>query len=219
MRSGARLTTMLVAILAAGTCSACGVGTGAGEVKSDRLRLADCWDGPFDLGPDFFAGIPYRESFQIRVQRGGEIEEVSDGVSILVNDVHAIRGDGGQPSLLGIPLEVGLPPEVTPPGVPITATDSPPQVSMAMYLHNTCFQTNSALYAVGGVITFESLFNGDRNETNAEQKLTSAVFDVEMADPRDQPAQGGQVPDELKSRVTGWFRFYFERGQPAQPFP
>ncbi len=219
MSRAGRTAAWGLTVMLAASGPGCAVGTGAGEVKSDRLYLASCWDGPFDLGPSFFAGVPYRESFQIRIQRGDDNEEVSDGVSLLVNDVQTIRGDNGLPSLLGIPLEVGLPPEVTPPGVPITPTDSPPQVSMAMYLHNTCFQTNSSLYAVDGVITFESLFNGDPNETNAEQKLTSAVFDVEVADPRDQPPQGGPVPDALKSRVTGWFRFYFERGQPAQPFP
>jgi hypothetical protein len=207
------------AIVSAALLAGCGVGNGAGEVRSDRLRLANCWDGPFDLGPDFFAGVPYRESYDIRIQRGDDIEEVSDGVAVLINDVHEIRGDNGQPSLLGVPLDVGLPPGVSPPGVPVTPDPSPPKVSMALYLRHTCFQTNSAVYAVGGVITFENLFNGDRNETNAEQKLTSAVFDVEMADPRDQPAGGGPIPEDKRSRVTGWFRFYFERGQPAQPFP
>ena len=219
MASHWRTAAWGLAVVLATATSACAVGAGAGEVKSDRLNLQSCWDGPFDLGPNFFAGVPYRESFQIRIQRGDDVEEVSDGLSVLIDDVHEIRGDNGMASLLGIPLEVGLPPEVTPPGVPITPSASPPKVSMALYLHNTCFQTNSALYAVGGVITFESLFNGDPNETNAEQKLTSAVFEVDVADPRNQPPEGGPVPDALKSRVTGWFRFYFERGQPAQPFP
>ena len=41
-----------------------------------------------------------------------------------------------------------------------------------------------------------------------------------VGDPRDatQGADGTYtLPDQ--SRVTGYFRFFFQRGQPAQPFP
>lgn len=208
------LMTGLVAGVVPFLWSGCSLGEGSGEVKSDRLFLANCWEGPYDLSPDFFAGVPYKSSFQIRIQRGSDIQEVSDGVSILVDDVHAIRR--GQ---LGMPLDVGLSPEVTPPGIPVTPTSSPPLVHMAMYLHNSCHAENSTLYAIRGVITFEDLFNGDPSETRADERLTTAVFDVEVGDPRDQPAGGGPIPPERLSRVTGWFRFYFERGQPGQPFP
>ena len=207
------------AVVGAFAAFGCSIGQGAGEVQSDRLRMENCWDGPYNMAPDFFAGVPYRSSFQVRVQRGGDIEEISDGVSILIHDVHEIRGDDGRPSLLNIPLDVGLPPGVTPPGVPIVPSSSPPKVSMTLYSHSTCHQTNSALYAVKGVVSFESLFNGDPNETNAEQRLTSAVFDVVVGNPSDQPPEGGPIPQDRLSRVTGWFKFYFERGQPGQPFP
>lgn len=196
----------------------CSVGEGAGQVHSDRLRVENCWDGPFDLNPDFFGGVPYRESFQIRIQDGSEIQEVSDGLSVLVRNVHQIRGEGGEESLLGIPLEVGLPSDVTPPGVVSEPDSSPPLVHMAFYLHATCHEQLSALYAVRGFITFENLFNGDPNETSAEARLTGAVFDVLVADPR-AVGQDGQIPEHKLSRVTGWFKFYFERGQPSQPFP
>lgn len=208
------LMTGLVACAVPFLWSGCTLGKGSGEVHSDKLALANCWDGPYDLGPDFFAGVPYRSTFQIRIQRGSDIEEVSDGVSILVDDVHAIRN-----GKVGMPLDVGLSPEVTPPGVPITPTSSPPLVHMALYLHNSCHAENSTLYAIRGVITFEDLFNGDANETSADERLTTAVFDVEVGDPHDQPAGGGEIPQEKLSRVTGWFRFYFQRGQPGQPFP
>lgn len=197
----------------------CSTGEGSGEVHSDRLRADNCWDGRYDMVPDFFAGVPFRSAFQIRVQRGNDIEEMSDGVSILVDDVHFIRGDDGRASLLEVPLEVGLPPEVTPPGVPVAPNPNPPKVHMALYLHSTCFEQLITLYAVRGVIKFENLFNGDPNETNAEERLTSAVFDVMVVDPRKQPPGGGPIAEEHLSRITGWFRFYFERGQPAQPFP
>jgi hypothetical protein len=219
----ARLPCLLARALLLATVpavwSACSLGKGSGAVHSDRLQLAGCWDGVYDMAPDFFAGVPYRSSFQIRIQRGGDIQEVSDGVSILIDDVHAIRGDEGRRNLLGKPLDVGLPPEVTPPGVPIRPSASPPFVHLAIYLHNTCHQQNSALYAVRGVISFDKLFNADPNETNAEERLTSAVFDVMVGDPRDQPPGGGDIPEAKLSRVSGWFHFYFQRGKPGQPFP
>ena len=95
----------------------------------------------------------------------------------------------------------------------------PPRVHLASYFHNTCREQISTLHAVRGVIVFEHLFNGDRNEPNAEQRLSSAVFDVVVADPRRQPPGGGPIHEDSLSRLTGWFQFYFERGQPGQPFP
>jgi len=213
-----RLAAWLAALVASAG-SGCALGEGSGEVVSDRLRVDSCWDGTYDLNPDFFAGVPYRDAFQIRIQRGGDLQEMSDGLSILIDDVHWVRGDDGRPSLLGVPLEVGLPPEVTPPGVPVQSDADPPLVHMALYLHNTCHEQLSTLYAVRGVITFERLFNGDPNESNADERLSSGVFDVVVVDPRKQPPGGGPIAEEHLSHVTGWFRFYFERGQPGQPFP
>lgn len=209
----------LLAVLAATSGAGCGLGGGAGEVRSDRLRIDACWDGPYDMEPDFFGGLPFRNTFQMRIQRGPDLQEMSDGLSILVDDVRAIRGDDGGGGMLGVPLEVGLPPEVTPPGVPVQPDPDPPIVHIALYLHNTCHLHPSTLYAVRGVITFDALFNGDPNETNADERLSSGVFDVMVVDPRKQPPGGGPIAEEHLSRVTGWFRFYFERGQPAQPFP
>lgn len=194
--------------------ASCTLGKGEGEIRSDRLKLATCWDGPYNMGPDFFAGVPYQRTFQIRIQRGNDIQEVSDGVSILVDDVDAIRN-----GKLGVPLDVGLSPAVRAPGRPVRPSASPPMVHLALYLHKTCHEQNSALYAVRGVITFERLFAGDPNESNADARLTTAVFDVMVGDPRDEPPEGGEIPAEKLSRLTGWFRFYFERGQPGQPFP
>ncbi|PIE05745.1 MAG: hypothetical protein CSA75_03170 [Sorangium cellulosum] len=208
-----------MAVLAVHSASGCALGEGAGEVKSERLGIEGCWDGPYNMQPDFFGGVPFRESFHIRIQKSGDLQEMSDGLSILVRDVHLIRGDKGNPSLMGVPLKVGLPPEVTPPGVAMEPDEDPAMVHVALYLNNTCHDASSTLYAVRGVIAFDQLFNGDPNETNADERLSSGVFDVMVADPRRQPPGGGPIAEENLSRVTGWFRFYFERGQPAQPFP
>jgi hypothetical protein len=73
------------------------------------------------------------------------------------------------------------------------------------------------VYSVGGSITFTSLFSGDPEETESDERLTEATFDATFADPR--LLVGDEAMDaEVQSRVTGYFRFFFQRGQPAQPF-
>src|SRR5262249_16733452 len=105
-----------------------------------------------------------------------------------------------------------------PPGFPIVADPDPALVHLTLYLHRSCHAQNSALYSVAGTMTFRALFNGDPNETNAAEKLTEAEFtDIVVGDPRDRVA-GGETIQTL-SHIRGNFKFYFQRGQPAQPFP
>jgi hypothetical protein len=189
------------------------VGEGDGWVRSERLYVEDCWNGPFDLDPDFFAANPYREeSLQIRMQRGDNIEEQSDGLTVLVNDVQTLRRNLNQP------VRVGLPVGVTPPGVPVEQVADPPKVSLSVYLHNSCHVQNAVVYSISGEIRFASLFSGDPNEESAEDRLTEATFEATFADPRRVAGVAEPDPNAL-STVSGYFRFYFQRGQPAQPFP
>jgi hypothetical protein len=199
----------LIAALALG----CSTGEGEGAVKSERLFIPGCWNGPFDLDPTFFAAEPAADSLIVRVQRGDNWEEVSDGLLVLIKDLGEVRKNG-----LGAALDVGLPPGVSPPGVPISYQENPPKVSLALYLNDTCHSQNATIYAIGGSITFNSLFSGDRNESDADDRLTDASFDATFADPREVQADGS-YDAARSSAVTGWFRFYFQRGQPAQPFP
>lgn len=206
-----RLGVIASLALLAGSCS---VGQGEGEVSSPRLLAPGCFDGPFSLGPSLFAANPYREQQIIRLQRGDDIIDNSDGLQVLVLDAEKVRGQLGQE------LDVGLPPGVTPPGVVITPDPTPPQVQVTLYLHESCHGQNVALHAVEGKIRFVKLFSGDRNEEDADDRLTEAYLtNVLVGDPREQPPEGGPIPAEKLSRLDGWFRFYFERGQPAQPFP
>jgi hypothetical protein len=205
---------LLVVPLVFGVSSAsCSLGAGSGFAHSDHLLAPECFEGAYDLGPTFFASNPYRDTQTIRIQRKNDIEENSDGIIVLVNQTDAVR------SKLGQALTVGLPPEVTPPGVPIKPNASPPLVGLTLYLHETCHGQNLALYAATGTITFAHLFDGDPNETSADEKLTHADFDVMVGDPRDQLPEGGDIPKDRLSHLVGQFDFYFQRGQPAQPFP
>lgn len=194
------------------------VGQGEGEAVSESLDIPDCWQGRYELGPDFFASVPFRDTQQIRMQRGNDIQEVSDGVAILVNDTPKIREE-----LLGQSLQVGLPnqllDEISPGASAELFPDEPPEVSMALYLQFSCHNQNVVLYAVEGEIRFTSLFSGDPNETSGAEKLTEAEFDVMVADPRHADPATLVVPDDLKSPLTGNLKFHFQRGQPGQPFP
>jgi hypothetical protein len=90
-------------------------------------------------------------------------------------------------------------------------------VSLSLYLHQTCHEQNSATYSVSGDITFSSIFSGDPNEEDSDARLTSAIFDVRFADPRD--LVDAEDPELVtSSNVHGEFNFFFQRGQPAQPF-
>jgi len=217
-----RLPALALAALAAISSTACSLGQGEGEVKSDNLLARDCWAGAYDMQPNFFAAVPYRETLQIRVQRGTDLQEVSDGLSILLDDVPQVRkkiAEAGRGR-----FEVALPPGVQPPGSPVPETEpgeTAPLVHMSLYLQQSCHNQNTVLYGVSGQITFTELFSGDPNEEAASEKYTDASFDVMVGDPRDVElgAPAEEVPPELQSRVTGHFRFYFERGQPGQPFP
>jgi hypothetical protein len=199
----------------------CSVGEGTGSIQSDQLYMADCWDGALDLQPTFFGANAFtpQDSMLIRVQRGERGVEVSDGVMLSVDDVSTVRSE-----MLGQELQLGLPIGVTPPGVPVRYVADPAKVSISLYLYETCHVQNGSLYAYDGWIRFDSLFSGDRNETNAEDRLTEATFEAYMADPRemDYDAEGNPSPNDGEGRssvVTGNFRFYFQRGVPAQPFP
>jgi hypothetical protein len=132
------------------SASSCSLGEGSGQITG-TLDIPNCWSGTFDLKPDFFAGVPSRNSLQLRIQNGGDYETFSDGVSILIDDVHIIRGDNGQPGYLGQPLAVSLPPSVVPPGVPITPNPNPAMVHMSLYLTRTCHIQDPALYALDQV--------------------------------------------------------------------
>lgn len=161
-----------VLALAASLAPGCSLGDGVGTV-SGELNVPVCWEGNFDLKPDFFAAIPYLSSVTLRLQAGSDYEAFSDGVSILVDDIGLIRGTEGAPALLGQHLEVALPPGVTPPGIPVMIVPDPANVHFTLYLQKTCRTQNIALYAVDAV-TLNSL-GQCADEPTAGAATTEAV--------------------------------------------
>ena len=210
MKASLALSACLLSAVSLG----CTVGEGEGRVSSSHIWVAGCWNGEFDLNPDFFGANPDPgESLTIRVQRGDNIEDVSDGLIVLVNELPEVRKQLGQN------LPVGMPRGVTPSGVPITKQENPPRISLALYLHNSCHLQNGTIYSTSGWINFSSLFSGDPNEGSSDARLTDATFDASFADPREiAEAESDEEVKKVTSRVTGNFRFFFQRGQPSQPF-
>jgi hypothetical protein len=209
----ASLPTLVVAVT---LLSACSLGEGEGQIASAKLNVPGCWNGQFDLVPDFFAAVPFRRSVTFRVQHGGDTEEVSDGAIILVDDVDTIRATIA--TAPNTEWRVALSPSIVPPGFPIIPDPDPALVHLSLYLHRACHAQNSSLYAVAGTMRFSSLFDADPNETNAAEKLTDATFDdISVGDPRDHLP--GDTTIQNVSHIHGFFNFYFQRGQPAQPFP
>jgi hypothetical protein len=144
--------TLALAVLGVELAS-CSVDDGQGSV-SGTLNIPECWTGPFDLKPDFFAAMAYRTSLQGRLQQGSDFQTFSDGLAFSVADTSKIRPDSAQgfAGFYGQPIPVTLPPGVVPPGTPIVATRSPALVSMSVYLQRTCRTRNVSLYAVDGVL-------------------------------------------------------------------
>jgi hypothetical protein len=67
-------------------------------------------------------------------------------------------------------------------------------------------------------IVFQSLFDGNPNESNAKQRLTQATFEFFLADPREICPGGLGPPPRCRGHLVGNFKFYFQAGVPAQPF-
>lgn len=202
-----------------GPC-ACSVGQGTGYVRSEKLQVPGCYEGDFDLNPDFFAANPFEDTLTIRVQRGEQDIQVSDGFTLLVNDVPDAR------SKLGVDLLLGLPVGVSPLGFPLPELPSPPAASLSLYLNGSCRSQNALLMAYQGHVTFKYLFSGDPNEDNSEDRLTEGTLDAWVIDPRQAVAQtpvdagaAFAFPEAQASHILAGFKFVFHRGTPAQPFP
>ncbi len=134
--------------------SSCTTESGSGDsFIRGKIDALNCWSGDFDLKPDYFAAVPFArdDSLQIRIQSGGDFVSFSDGVFILIEKLGQARAQIKASPSQSLELAVSLPPEVTPPGVPIKPTSNPSLVHMSLYLQRSCHVQNVALYALGEV--------------------------------------------------------------------
>jgi hypothetical protein len=68
-------------------------------------------------------------------------------------------------------------------------------------------------------ITFTHLFDGNPDESDSSERLSEATFNLYFADPRNICPGGQGPPPRCEGHLQGSFKFYFQRGRPAQPFP
>jgi hypothetical protein len=183
-------------VAAAVALGACSVGTGAGEV-SGIVNAPDCEmnNAAYDLQPTFFGGDDaVDDQLELRVQRGSDLENKSDGLLIHIFDPAAIRLERlGQP-------------------IALTGEASSP-VHMGLYLNESCPITRTSVpanyAAVSGTITFLNLYAPTVDEDDVE---TVAHFSAVRLIDR-------SAPDVRWAELSGSFRFLFNRGRPAQRFP
>lgn len=138
--------------LCVGLAPGCSQGEGEGAIQG-TLNIPGCWNGGFDLDPTFFAAAAFnKESLTLRLQRGSDFQNFSDGVSIQVRDIKKIRPDGANfAGRYREALRVDIPPEVTPPGTPVVPDPDPALVAFSLYLQRTCKTQTVTLNAVDEV--------------------------------------------------------------------
>lgn len=192
---------------------ACEVGQGTGRVYGN-LQVEGCGDkdlSAYDMAPDFFGAISVKDQLLIRIQKGGDLQEYNDNLVISVDDRTKVVD--------GQPIQIELQrPNGSQPSVP------PPLVRMTLSLRGTCGSGKVGpsddpavvLHAVRGTITFKSILRGDPSSSDTNSKRIEGFFnDVELEDPRH--AEG--EPARSAGKLSGEFKFFYQRGGPAQPFP
>jgi hypothetical protein len=173
----------MAALTAMALAPACSQGEGEGQIRG-TLNVASCWNGSFELDATFYAAIPYRQGMAMRFQSGSDFENFSDGLSILIADINAVRPSEGNPGKYRQPLRVALPPGVAPPGTPVTPDPNPPLVSAALYLQRTCRTETVTLQAVdqvtaptdGATCGAPSIQGADPTQGCAPDKSAAAGF-------------------------------------------
>ena len=130
-----------------------------------------------------------------------------DAVSGVDPDGECRRPDGGEPVLAC-------------PGPASTGADGGVTPLDASVEGGTTTTGDAGEGSIGvSTITFTSLFDGNLDESNASQRLTQATFDFYIADPSEICPGGLGPPPRCRGHLSGFFKFYFQRGRPAQPFP
>jgi hypothetical protein len=130
--------------------------------------------------------------------------------------------EGGEPLPCGAPATVASDADVVTDadldGTPVASMNGA-DASVALATEPGAGEAGPSSPTGTSTIVFSSLFDGNPAETNAQQRLSDAQFDLYFADPREVCPGGLGPPPRCRGHLTGYFRFYFENGQPAQPFP
>ncbi len=150
----------------------------------------------------------------------------TSNVALYALDAVSLEPDGScsRPSAGDAPLPCGTP------AIATTASDGGAQASLSSDAGSDTgsdaavgAEAGTVVPPTGGIgtstIVFDNLFDGNPDEADAQKRLTTAHFTFYLADPRDICPGGIGPPPRCRGYLTGDFKFYFERGRPAQPFP
>ena len=205
----------------------CSQGDGEGAIQG-TLNIPECWNGAFDLDPDFFAAVPYREtSLTLRIQRGSDFQNFSDGISIQMRDIKKIRPDGA--SFAGRyreALRVDLPASVAAPGAPIVPDPDPALVAFALYLQRTCKTQTVSLNAVDevtlptdGTCTVQTMRGADPLQGCAPDKDAPAGLGTGKSVIAFTSLANGRAEEEIAAERlnAGCFDVYLADPRDAQP--
>ena len=199
------------AVAAAVASISCEVGQGVGSVRGNLHVDCEGKDlSAYEMGPDFYGAIAANNRLLIRIQRGGDIQEYSDNLVIVVDDTDRIQD--------GVPIQLKLHPPL---GSPPSAVAEAVRISLS--LRGTCGSgrlgandpTQVVLHAIGGTITFKSILRGDPSSTDTNAKRIEGNFNIQLEDPRHAEGTAARTAGTL----NGDFKFFYQRGGPAQPFP
>jgi len=187
----------MVALVVTLACAGCSVGHGDGEVGG-IVSVAGCRrEGPYELTPTAFFAQAAEQVLKIRVQRGSDIEVVSDGLAVLVEDASLVKN-----SLLGQDIAVA-----TPIGGP-----RGPRIDLTLYLNESCpaerDKTPVVLSAVSGTVRFHRIYAPEVKK--GEVRIDAELSNVRFEDPR---------TEDRWALLEGYFDFLYVRGRPAQRFP
>jgi hypothetical protein len=112
----------------------------------------------------------------------------------------------------------------------------PPLVQLSLSLRRTCGsdklnvgdKAQVVLHAVSGTVDFTAIVHGDVSSRDTNSKRIEGTFAVQVEDPRcpaTPPPGSTTVPPcgwgiaPSHGNLTGQFKFFYQRGGPAQPFP
>ena len=178
-------------LLAAG----CSVSTGEGEASGTvSAPGCDLVNATYTLDPTFFAASVVEGQLEIRVQRGSDFEDKSDGFVALVRNASLVRREH-----IGLPIDL--------------ADLDDGLATMTLYLNETCPPSRRtppvAYQARSGTLVFQNIYAPAVDADDVE--IAGHFQDVRFVDP--------SAPNTRFAVLSGRFRFLYNRGRPAQRFP
>jgi hypothetical protein len=173
---------------------ACSVGHGDGELEG-TLSIEGCRRaGAYTLAPNAFFAQTAEKLLSLRVQRGGDIEVFSDGITVLIKDAALLKRE-----YLGTEIDL--------------SDGGASGVTSTAYFNETCpskrDKVPAILKAVSGTMRFAAVYAPRVNED--EVRIAAELTQVRFEDVED--------PEGRWAELSGHFDFLYVRGSPAQPFP